>query len=117
MAYYIDLFSPDTFQAFTNSDKAISGFRDRQKGVAAGVKPGDKLICYVTKISRWVGVLEVTSNYFVDASPIFTGTIDPFVIRFNVTPKIWLTFEKGIPVDEDICWKIYRLLKICAKRV
>jgi hypothetical protein len=104
MAYYIDLFSPDTYQAFTKSDKSTSGFRDRQKGVAAGIKPGDKLICYITKLSRWVGVLEVTSNFFINDKPIFTQTADPFIVRFNVKPNIWLTLENGIPIDEDISW-------------
>jgi len=104
MAYYIDLFSPDTYQAFTNSDKTVSGFRERQKGVAATMRPGDKLICYVTKLSRWVGVLEVTSNYFINDNPIFTATADPFVIRFNVKPNVWLSLDKSIPVDKDISW-------------
>lgn len=116
MAYYIDLFSPDTYQAFTNSDKSVSGFRDRQKGVAASMRPGDKLICYVTKLSRWVGVLEVTSNYFINDAPIFTPTADPFVVRFNVKPSVWLTLEKSIPVDEDICWNNLSFTKHLPKK-
>lgn len=116
MAYYIDLFSPDTFQAFTNSDKNVSGFRERQKGIAAGVKPGDKLICYVTKLSRWIGVLEVTSNYFIDDKPIFTATADPFVVRFNVKSNVWLPLDKSIPVDEDICWNNLSFTKKLPKK-
>ena len=116
MAYYIDLFSPDTYQAFTNSDKSVSGFRDRQKGVAAGVKPGDKLICYVTKLSRWVGVLEVTSDYFINDNPIFTATGDPFVVRCKVKPNAWLTLDKGIPVDEDISWNHLSFTKHLPKK-
>jgi len=104
MAYYIDLFSPETYHAFTNSDKSTSGFRERQRGIAAGVKPGDKLISYVTKLSRWVGVLEVTTGYFVSDSPIFTIAADPFIVRFKVNPLAWLPLEKSIPIDEDICW-------------
>ena len=57
MAYYTDLFSPETYEAFTQSDQSISGFRPRQKNAASQIKPGDKLVCYVTKVSRWVGIL------------------------------------------------------------
>lgn len=116
MAYYIDLFSPDTYQAFTNSDMTVSGFRERQKGVAATMRPGDKLICYVTKLSRWVGVLEVTSNYFINDNPIFTATADPFVIRFNVQPNVWLPLDKSIPVDEEISWNNLSFTKHLPKK-
>lgn len=104
MAYYIDLFSPDTYETFSKSDRTISGFRERQRGVASDIKPGDKLICYVTKLSRWVGVLEVTSTYFQDDKPIFYPVNDPFIIRFNVKDNVWLQLEHSVPVNADICW-------------
>jgi hypothetical protein len=116
MAYYIDLFSPDTYLAFSNSDKTVSGFRERQKGIAATMRPGDKLICYVTKLSRWVGVLEVTSNYFINDNPIFTTIADPFVVRFNVKPNVWLPLDKSIPVDEDISWNNLSFTKQLPKK-
>ena len=111
MAYYIDLFSPDTYQAFSKSDQTISGFRARQKGVAASVKIGDKLICYMTRLSRWVGVLEVTSEFFVDDTPIFVPANDPFVMRFSVKPNCWLSPENSIPINDDICWSALSFTK------
>ena len=69
MAYHIDLFSPDTYQAFTASDRTISGFRERQRKVAGKIKPGDCLVCYVTRLSRWVGLLDVIEGPFVTANP------------------------------------------------
>lgn len=90
MAYYIDLFSLDTYEAFAKSDRSISGFRERQRGVASDIKPGDKFICYMTKLSRWIGILEVESNYFQDNKPIFYPANDPFVI---VTRKTIETYE------------------------
>lgn len=116
MAYYIDLFSPDTFSAFTNSDQSVSGFRERQKAIAANVKAGDKLICYVTKLSRWVGVLDITSGYFVDDTPLFTPAADPFVIRFNVGATVWLPLEKSVPIDDDICWNHLSFTKKLPKK-
>ncbi len=104
MAYYIDLFSPDTYEAFGKSDKSVSGFRERQRGTASDIKPGDKLICYMTKLSRWIGVLQVESTYFQDNQPIFYPVNDPFVIRFRVKAKSWLPLDKTVPVWEDICW-------------
>lgn len=105
MAYYLDLFSPETYKAFTNSPRDISGFRPHQRNTAFRVKVGDKLICYVTRISRWVGVLEVTSSVFEDSTPIFYSENDPFTIRFKVKPIVWLPYEYAIPIHDDLVWK------------
>jgi predicted RNA-binding protein len=104
MAYYINLFSPETYEAFTQSGQNISGFRERQKNAADRIEVGDKLICYMTKLSRWVGILEVESEYFQDDSPIFYPTDDPFVIRFKVNPIAWLQKEKAIPIRDRRIW-------------
>ena len=80
MAYYIDLFSPETYQAYGNSTRTISGFRERHRGIASHLKSGDKLICYMTKLSRWVGILEVVNP--------FLSMIHPFLC----SPMIRLLF-------------------------
>jgi hypothetical protein len=59
MAYFLDLFSPETYEAFSKSKQDISGFRPRQENATSKIQIGDKLICYMTKLSRWVGILEV----------------------------------------------------------
>ena len=84
MAYFLDLFSPETYEAFSKSNRDISGFRPRQVNMANKIKPGDQLICYMTRLSRWIGVLEVQSESFTDTKPIFYPINDPFVIRFKV---------------------------------
>jgi predicted RNA-binding protein len=104
MAYYLDLFSPETYEAFSKSDMTVSGFRPRQKNAAQRIKPGDKLLCYMTKLSRWVGVLEITSPHFENSTPIFYPESDPFVVRFKVRPLIWLPKEKAVPIHEDELW-------------
>src|SRR5690606_29033202 len=104
MAYYLDLFSPETYEAFTKSDQSVSGFRARQRNAAAKVKPGDKLLCYMTKLSRWFGVLEVMDGPYEDDAPIFYPEKDPFIVRFKVRPSVWLPKELGVPIHEDEIW-------------
>ncbi len=105
MAYFIDLFSPTTLDAFNKSNQNISGFSERQKNIAKSVKKGDVFVCYVTKAMRWIGALEVTSdNYFLDNTPIFLPEDDKYIVRFNVKPIIWLDIEHAIPVYEDLIW-------------
>jgi hypothetical protein len=45
MAYFLNLFSPETYEAFGKSEQNVSGFRIRQKNAAGRIKKGDKLIC------------------------------------------------------------------------
>ena len=104
MAYFLDLFSPETYEAFKRSDQSVSGFRVRQQGLAAKVKPGDRLVCYMTKLSRWVGLLEVQEGPYIDDTPIFYPEDDPCVVRFQVKPVAWLEVEKAIPIHEDRVW-------------
>jgi predicted RNA-binding protein len=105
MAYFVDLFSPETYEAFTKSGQNVSGFRIRQEKVASRIKVGDKLICYMTKLSRWIGILEITSKYYQDDTPIFFPTDDPFIIRFKVKPLAWLPKEKALPIKEGRIWE------------
>jgi predicted RNA-binding protein len=104
MAYYLDLFSPETYEAFARSDRSISGFRMRQRNVAKRIKPGDNFICYMTRLSRWMGLLEVLEGPFADETPIFYPEDDPFIVRFRVRPLVWLPVEKAIPIHEDRVW-------------
>ena len=104
MNYFIDLFSPSTYQFFSSSNRSISGFRLSQKKLADKIHPGDKLVSYVTQLSRWVGVLEVLSDCLIDATPIFVENDDPFVVRFKVKPIIWLDLENAIPIHENDIW-------------
>jgi hypothetical protein len=104
MAYFIDLFSPETYAAFSRSPRDISGFRSRHKGMAERIKPGDTFVCYLTRLSRWFGLLEVIEGPFIDNKPIFVETDDPFVVRFKVRPLVWLDVEKGLPIHDDAVW-------------
>ena len=104
MTYLIDLFSPETYEAFSKSKRDISGFRIGQQMAADRVKVGDKFICYMTKLSRWIGMLEVTSSWFKDETPLFYSNDDPFVIRFHVRSLAWLERHKCVPIREDAVW-------------
>lgn len=106
MRYYIDLFSPETAKAFADSSKDVSGFRISRKTYVENQKigPGDKFICYVTRIQRFIGVLEIQSNFYIDNKPIYTSENDPFVLRFKVKPLVWLPLEKSIPIHVDELW-------------
>jgi EVE domain len=60
------------------------------------MKTGDYLLCYLTRASRWVGILEVTGDAYYDETPIWSS--QPFPSRIPVRPVIVLDAEFGVPV-------------------
>jgi len=117
MNYFIDLFSPETARAFEQSKQDVSGFRISRKTYIENQKigPGDKFICYVTRLQRFVGILDIESKHFIDETPLFTKENDPFVLRFKVKPIVWLPLEKAIPVHSDSIWNNLSFTKTLAK--
>jgi hypothetical protein len=103
MNYYLDLFTPETWAAFRNHGCEISGFRENQRKSAERIKPGDIFLCYLVRLSRWCGVLKITSGTFTDTAPIFSDP-DPFVIRFRVKPLVTLDLEQSIPMLDEQIW-------------
>lgn len=104
MSYFLNLFSPETHAAFSASDRSVSGFRERHRKAAQRIEIGDFLVCYLTRVSRWVGLFQVIGQPFEDRSPLFLEREDPFFVRFKVEPLVWLPPEHGIPIHHDSVW-------------
>jgi hypothetical protein len=104
MTHRLDIFSPETYQRFSDSDRRIAAIKGRYRKLASEVEPGDWLLAYITKLSRWCGVLEVTSKAFEDSTPRFADSDDPYVLRFQVRPDVWLTPEHALPIHHDEVW-------------
>jgi hypothetical protein len=51
-----------------------------------------------------VWILEVIKGPFIDNTPVFVPENDPFVVRFQVQPTVWLAIDKGIPMHDDAIW-------------
>lgn len=103
VAFFTDLFTPETWKAFAEHGSTVSGFRERQRQSAARISPGDIFCCYLVRLSRWCGLLEVLSDSYIDNSPIFADP-DPYVVRFKVRPLVALEPEFSIPIFEDALW-------------
>ena len=115
MNYYLDLFSPATYEMFKKSDQEVSGFRSRQENMASTVSIGDHFLCYMTKLSRWFGILEVISKVYIDDTPRFVDSEDPYVVRFKIKPLILLDPIYAIPIRTNEIWNNLSFTKNCSK--
>ena len=116
MKYYLNLFSPSTWKAFNENGSHTSGFSIHQKGRASKIKVGSIYLCYLVKLSRWVGALKILSEPYEDTKPIFSKENDKFIYRFKVEPLVILEPELGIPVEEDFIWNELEWTKNIKKR-
>jgi EVE domain len=62
------------------------------------IKPGDYFLCYLTGVSRFIGVLEVTSEPYWDETPIWEDEVFP--CRTNVEVIAALAPETAVPIFE-----------------
>jgi hypothetical protein len=96
--YWLDLFTGTTWQEFLEAGAKISGFREARWKTVQAIKPGDFLLCYLTGVSRFIGLLEVVSEPFRDDSKIWKD--ESFPSRLLVKPTIVLTPETAVPIQE-----------------
>ena len=97
-SYWLVLFTGVTWTEFIAAGADVSGFRESRWPAVQKVKSGDYLVCYLTGVSRFIGVLEVCSAPFKDSSPIWKD--EDFPCRLRVKTVVMLTPETAVPVLE-----------------
>lgn len=96
MKYWIDLFTWKTWQEFLSAGAVVSGFREKRWRTVQRMQPGDYLLCYLTGLSRFIGILEVTGNPYQDSSPIWGEAVFPS--RVPVQLLLALEPEYAVPI-------------------
>jgi hypothetical protein len=96
-SYWLDLFTGKTWEEFKKNGSKVSGFRRTRRRRAQDIKPGDYLVCYLTGLSRFIGILEVKSACYEDDTPIWEDAVFP--IRFNVDLLYELRPGTAVPIE------------------
>lgn len=97
-SYWLDLFTGTTWNEFLEAGGETSGFRESTWKTVKKIKPGDYLLCYLTGLSRWIGILEVVSEPYKDDSKIWS--FDAFPCRMKVKRVAELTPETAVPIKD-----------------
>ncbi len=96
--FWLDLFTGRTWEEFLKNGASISGFRERRRNTVQKIEVGDYLIAYLTGLSRFIGVIEVTSPCFVDHSPIWQDEDFPYRLKVKLVYK--LDAKAAVPITE-----------------
>ncbi|MFG6097359.1 EVE domain-containing protein [Leptothoe sp. ISB3NOV94-8A] len=96
-AYGLCLFNADTWPEFLEAGGDTVGYPHTQHKTVFRIKPGDYILAYMTKVSRWIAAMEVTSDpYFDTETKIWKQALFP--CRLKVKIQHQLAPEHGIPV-------------------
>jgi hypothetical protein len=82
--YWLDLFTVETWKEFLDHGGDVTGFREKRWKIVQKIKHGDYLLCHLTGASRWVGLLEVTSEPVYDettAAKVATAQTTAAVVK------------------------------------
>jgi len=95
--YFLALFTARSWTEFKANGAKVMGFTEKKVKAAARLRPGDRLLCYLTKRSTFVAILEVTGSSFQDGKPIWTDGLFP--VRLPVKVVSELSPLTGLPVQ------------------
>lgn len=96
--YWLDVFTGKSWNEFLANGANVSGWPERRKNSVSKMHIGDYLLCYVAGISRFIGVLEITSDSYHDTNRIWADAIYPE--RISVKLLIELQPEHALPLKQ-----------------
>ena len=112
MTYWIVVGSEENMRIAEARGFDVFGFKSTRRSEVSSMRPGDKLIFYPTKIMKFGGIAEVTSDYFEDHAKVFKSKEKPalsgaegkpgedYPWRVKVKPLIVLQPEQYLDVKE-----------------
>lgn len=99
---YIVVGGPDIFARTRALGFTMHGFKSTRRKLAAGIKPGDRLIFYLTGLKRFAGIARVTSEMFEDHTPIWSSAKKPnevYPYRVHIEPEIVLDEANAVEAE------------------
>ena len=103
MANWIVVGSPENFEIARDRGFDMFGFKSTRRRESADMRPGDKLIFYLTGVMKFGGVAEVTSEVFEDHTPVFKTEKKPgedYPFRVQTKPDRLLDKDQWLDVKE-----------------
>ena len=95
--------SPENFAATRDHGFRVIGMKERRRGMAEQIEPGDEIVFYLTRIQAFGGIVRVTGELYEDRTKIWPGKpgkVDPYPWRFDTEPVLILDEDAYVPAEE-----------------
>lgn len=101
MAYYLIITNKSDYMADIRNRFSCAGFPERNEKRVKKMKPGDKIVYYVTKESRFCAVVDVVGKYFLSYEKIWTDEYDLWEHRIKTKPVVYKkSYREGIYIKD-----------------
>ena len=96
LSYWLGLFTVHSWQEFLKHGGEVMGFNLNKLKSTQKLAKGDRIIGYLSKVSAFVAVLEVTGDAYVDDTPIWSDGVFP--VRVPVRVLISVPFAQSVAI-------------------
>lgn len=101
--YYVITTSPKNFEIDRETTGfTVQGFKERYRKIVKRFQPGDRIIYYIYKISKFGAIAEITSGYYKDYTKIWIEEKELWPIRAKSKPIIVLEKDEFLDVRKFI---------------
>ena len=102
--YWIIVGSPDNFVRTANHGFSVQGLKSRHRKKAERMKPGDKIVYYLTGRKAFGGIATIESPYFESHERIWESgdpkkATEDYPFRVNIAPDMVLAVADAIPAE------------------
>jgi len=103
VAYWIVVGSPENYEIARGRGFDMFGFKSTRRRESAEMRPGDRLVFYLTGVMKFGGIAEVTSTVYEDHAPVFKSEKKPgedYPFRVRTKPVRLLERDQWLDVKE-----------------
>lgn len=103
--YWIVVGSPENFRIAIGRGFDLFGFKSTRRRETGEMRPGDKLVFYLTGIKKFGGIARVTSESFEDHTPVFRSEKKPgedYPFRVKTKADIVLDESQWLDVPDYV---------------
>ena len=95
--------SLENFKATREHGFRVIGAKEKRRGMAEQIEPGDRIVFYLTVVQAFGGIIRVTSGMFEDRTPLWPGKPgkrDAYPWRFDTEPVVTLEEDDFVPAED-----------------
>jgi hypothetical protein len=102
--YWIVVGSPENYMRTAELGFTLQGLKSRHRKKAERMKPGDKIIYYVTGRKAFGGIATIESTYFESHERIWQSgdakkAAEDYPFRVRISPDIIVPLEDAVPAE------------------
>ena len=99
--YYMIVTNEIDYEWDIDNKFVCAGFPDRNKKSLKQMNPGDRIIYYVTKQSKFMAAVEVVGEYFYSEEPIWDDPYDLWPHRIHTKPLVFIeSCDEGVFIKD-----------------